>query len=287
MTHILKKELGSYFKGMSGYFFGAIMLVFAGIYTVMVNCIMGYSNYEYTINNLSFMYLALVPVLTMKTFADERRQRTDQLLYSLPLRMSQVVIGKYVALLIVMLVPTLVICFYPIVLTPFTEIKYPVVMLNILAFYMLGASMIAIGEFISTLTDSQAVSAGLSFAVFLISYFARDMADYVPGTAFASMLVLAAFGFLLAFFVYLFTKMVYLAGIFFCVYFCILVILYTNFRLAFEGLFSDIVNSISIFERFYVFARGVFDIKSIIYFISIIIVFLYLSVISLEKRRWA
>lgn len=287
MTHILKKELGSYFKGMSGYFFGAIMLVFAGIYTVMVNCIMGYSNYEYTINNLSFMYLALVPVLTMKTFADERRQRTDQLLYSLPLRMSQVVIGKYVALLIVMLVPTLVICFYPIVLTPFTEIKYPVVMLNILAFYMLGASMIAIGEFISTLTDSQAVSAGLSFAVFLISYFARDMADYVPGTAFASMLVLAAFGFLLAFFVYSFTKMVYLAGIFFCVYFCILVILYTNFRLAFEGLFSDIVNSISIFERFYVFARGVFDIKSIIYFISIIIVFLYLSVISLEKRRWA
>ena len=287
MTHILKKELGSYFKGMSGYFFGAIMLVFAGIYTVMVNCIMGYSNYEYTINNLSFMYLALVPVLTMKTFADERRQRTDQLLYSLPLRMSQVVIGKYVALLIVMLVPTLVICFYPIVLTPFTEIKYPVVMLNILAFYMLGASMIAIGEFISTLTDSQAVSAGLSFAVFLISYFARDMADYVPGTAFASMLVLAAFGFLMAFFVYSFTKMIYLAGIFFCAYFCILELLYINFRSAFEGLFSDIVNSMSIFERFYVFARGVFDIKSIIYFISIIIVFLYLSVMSLEKRRWA
>lgn len=287
MTHILKKELGSYFKGMSGYFFGAIMLVFAGIYTVMVNCIMGYPNYEYTINNLSFMYLALVPVLTMKTFADERRQRTDQLLYSLPLKMSQVVIGKYIALLIVMLIPTLVICFYPIVLTPFTEINYPVVMLNILAFYMLGASMTAIGEFISTLTDSQAVSAGLSFAVFLISYFARDMADHVPGTAFASMLVLAAFGFLMAFFIYSFTKMIYLAGIFCCVYVCILELLYINFRSTFEGLFSDIVNSMSIFERFYLFARGVFDIKSIIYFISIIIVFLYLSVISLEKRRWA
>lgn len=106
MKAVFRHELSSYFTGMTGYVFGAFLLLFAGIYTMAVNLNAGLSNFEYVLSNLSFIFLIIVPILTMRVIAEERRQRTDQLLYSLPLSMTGVALGKYAALLVVFLVPT-------------------------------------------------------------------------------------------------------------------------------------------------------------------------------------
>ena len=122
MKAVFRHELSSYFTGMTGYVFGAFLLLFAGIYTMAVNLNAGLSNFEYVLSNLSFIFLIIVPILTMRVIAEERRQRTDQLLYSLPLSMTGVALGKYAALLVVFLVPTGIICLYPLVLSAFGSV---------------------------------------------------------------------------------------------------------------------------------------------------------------------
>ena len=140
MVNIIKKELNQYFKGMFGYFFGAVLLMFAGVYTLIVNCSMGYASFEYTLNNMAFMYLILIPILTMRSVSEERKQRTDQLLYSLPLRMSEVIFGKYLAILIVLGIPTLIIGLHPLILMRYGAVSLRMayicfsVILNLISF---------------------------------------------------------------------------------------------------------------------------------------------------------
>ena len=115
MIAVLKRELNSYFKGIIGYLFAAFLLVFAGIYTMAFNLSGQYAYFEYALDSISFIYLIGVPILTMRAVAEEKRQKTDQLLYSLPISVTSVVVGKYFAMLVVLLVPTLVMACYPLV----------------------------------------------------------------------------------------------------------------------------------------------------------------------------
>ncbi len=287
MRYILKRELGFYYKNMFGWFFAAVLLAFGGIYTVILNCNMGYANFEYTINNMSFMYLIIIPILTMRSVAEEKKQKTDQLLYSLPISMWDVALGKYLAMLIVLLVPIAVLCFYPLFLVNYGAVSVKTALLNMAAFYMLGAALIAVGLFISSLTENQAIAAALSFAVFLVTYFGKNLTDYIPGSAVASLAALLTAAVLIAIILFIFTRNIYIAGIVLCLEVCVLELMYRFSKRIFEGLFSSIVENISVFERFYIFARGVFDLKSIVYFASIAVFFLYLTLMSFEKRRWS
>ena len=91
-------ELGSAFTGLTAYLFSAFLLLFGGIYTLAYSLNMRLANFAYVLQSLSFLYLILVPLATMRAFAEERHQKTDQLLYALPLTMTQVMLGKYLAL---------------------------------------------------------------------------------------------------------------------------------------------------------------------------------------------
>ncbi len=99
MKAMFRHELSSYFTNITGYVFGAFLLLFVGIFTMIYNINYSVSNYEYVLGNMSFVFLIIVPVLTMRSIAEERKQKTDQLLYSLPLTMTQVVLGKYGAIM--------------------------------------------------------------------------------------------------------------------------------------------------------------------------------------------
>ena len=186
MKAVFRHELSSYFTGMTGYVFGAFLLLFAGIYTMAVNLNAGLSNFEYVLSNLSFIFLIIVPILTMRVIAEERRQRTDQLLYSLPLSMTGVALGKYAALLVVFLVPTGIICLYPLVLSAFGSVYLPLAFGTAVGFFFLGAALLAIGMFLSSITESQGVAAGLCFVVMLVNYFISDLASYFSASAMAS-----------------------------------------------------------------------------------------------------
>ena len=286
MAAVYKHEIKTYFTNVYGYVFSAFLLVFAGIYTMAYNLKGLYTNFEYVPASMSFVFLIIVPILTMRVLAEERKQKTDQLLYALPLGMTRVILGKFAAMLTVFLVPTLIMCVYPVILSTFGNVYFPAAYGALLAFFLLGAALISIGMFISSITESQAVAAGVCFGVMLLNYFLASLASYVSTEASASLAALTIIVILIAVVVRIVTKSTFLAVLVGAVFEAALIIFYVVNTSAFSGLFADIMEKLSLFERFNVFIDGVFDITGIVYFLSVIGIFLFLSVQSMEKRRW-
>ena len=188
MTAIIKRELHSLLTNITGYIFCGFVLLFAGIFMTVLNLKQGIANFEYAVGNMGFIFLIGVPLLTMRTISEERKQRTDTLLYSLPISMTKIVIGKYIALLILMLMPVVLIAIYPLILKFFGNVYLPASYGTLLGFFFLGAALMSIGVFISSVTDSQAVAAILCLIVLLINYYLPSLASFVSRTAFGGAL---------------------------------------------------------------------------------------------------
>lgn len=287
MIAVFKRELNAYFKGIMGYLAAAFLLIFAGIYTMAYNLSGFYSNFEYVLSAISFIYLIAVPVLTMRSIAEEKRTKTDQLLYSMPISMTGVVIGKYLAMLVVLLIPVLIMGAYPVILSSFGDISFKTAYSALGAYFLLGASLLSIGLFVSAVTESQVTSAVITLVVMLMLYFMSSLASFVSGTAFASLVCLCVCVcvFAMAFRVLtrnsLLSLTVAAAGV------GGLYLWYAFDSSAFSGLFPKIMEAISVFDRFDVFIEGVFDVTAIVYYLSVIVVFLFMSVQAMEKRRWS
>ena len=287
MTAVFRHELSSYFKSVSGYVFGAFLLLFGGIYTTDINLNAGLTNFEYVLDYMCIIFLIIVPILTMRVVAEERRQRTDQLLYSLPLTMTEVVLGKYGALLVVFLAPMAVIGVYPLILSAFGNVYLPAAYSAWLGFFLLGAALLAIGMFISSLTGSQAVAAGLCFLVMLVNYFITSLADFISTTAFASFAAFTVVILALAGIVWFMTRSGLASGVLALVLEAVLLFFYAGDTSAFEGFFPEVMENLSLFDQFYQFVNGVFDLRAVVYLLSVSGLFLFLTVQSLEKRRWS
>lgn len=170
MIAVYKKELRTSFTGMAAYVFIAFVLVFAGIYTMLYNLSNGYPNFEYVLQSMSIIFLIAIPILTMRSIAEERRQHTDQLLYALPLGMTRIVLGKYLAILTVVAVPCVIMGFYPLLLSQYGQVSFATAFGALTGFFLLSAALAAIGLLISALTENQAVAAGLCFVVMMLLY---------------------------------------------------------------------------------------------------------------------
>lgn len=287
MTAVFRHELSSYFKSVSGYVFGAFLLLFGGIYTTDINLNAGLTNFEYVLDYMCIIFLIIVPILTMRVVAEERRQRTDQLLYSLPLTMTEVVLGKYGALLVVFLAPMAVIGVYPLILSAFGNVYLPAAYSAWLGLFLLGAALLAIGMFISSLTESQAVAAGLCFVVMLVNYFITSLAGFISTTAFASFASFTVVILALAGIVWFMTRSGLASGVLALVLEAVLLFFYAGDTSAFEGFFPEVMENLSLFDQFYQFVNGVFDLRAVVYLLSVSGLFLFLTVQSLEKRRWS
>ena len=287
MTAIYKRELKSYFCSVTGYMFCAFMLLFAGIYTMAVNINSAHANFEYVLSNMSFIYIIIIPVLTMRVISEERKQRTDTLLYSLPVSMTKVVLAKYFAMLTVLFVPVLVMGIYPVVLSLFGKVNFLAAYSALSGFFLLGAALISMGLFASSLTENQALSAGIAFLIVLINYFITSFAYYLSSTAAASLIALAITILALVIIVYLLTKEVSLSATVGIIGEGILFLVYYAFPEKLEGLFPAIIEKLSLFERFNIFTQGIFDITAVIYLIAVSVVFVFLTVQAMEKRRWS
>ena len=123
MTAIYKKELRSYFSSVLGWLFIAFMSLLTGIFFSVYNLVGGYANIEYALSEVTFIFLIIVPILTMRIMAEEQRQKTDQLLYTAPVRGTEIVLGKYLALLTILALPMLVVCAYPLILKIYGNIQ--------------------------------------------------------------------------------------------------------------------------------------------------------------------
>jgi len=287
MSAVFRHELSSHFTNLTAYVFGAFLLLFAGIYTMVMNLSNLITNFEYVLGNMSFIFLVTIPILTMRVLAEERRQKTDQLLYSLPISMTEVIMGKYSAMLIMLLIPTGIMAIYPLVLRSFGNVYLPTAYGAMIGFFLLGAALIAIGMFISSITESQAVAAGLCFIVMLINYYISSLAGFIAATAFTSYAAFAVIILLFALIVRLITKNSIISFLLCSVMEGGLLAAYLLNTTSFEGLFPAIMEELSLFDRFYTFVDGVFDLNAVIYFMSVIGLFLFLTVQSMEKRRWS
>ena len=287
MLAVFKHELSSHFKGLSGYVFGAFLLLFVGIYTLVYNLSYYTVSFEPVLGGISFIFMVIVPILTMRVLAEERRQKTDQLLYSLPISMTDVVLGKYLAMLVVFLIPMAFVSLYPLVLSSYGEVNLKMAYCAIFTFYLLGASLIAMGTFVSAMTESQATSAGMCFVVMLLNYFIADFAQFVPASAAASMVILAVVALLIAFLIRQLTKNTTLALVAAIVMIAAVVVVFLTNGSLLENLFPNLLKQLSLFQRFYNVLYGEFDLASLIYYFSVIGVFLFLTVQTMEKRRWS
>lgn len=286
MIAVLKHELKNYFHSLTAYVFGAFLLAFTGLGALLYNIQAAVSNFEYVLSFGSLVFVVIVPVLTMRVIAEERKQKTDQLLYSLPITTFQVIAGKYLALLAVYLIPLCVISIYPLIFAQFGEVCLLTAYGSILAFFVMGAALIALGVFISSLTDNQGLAAGIGVAVILLNYYSVSLSEYVSATAAGSAIALAVIALLLGAVIYHLTRNGNLAYWISFVLIVGITGLYVVDSTIFEGLLPDIMEKLSLFERFNVFVNGVFDMTAIVFYLTVIVFFLFLSVQSLEKRRY-
>ncbi len=286
MTAILKHELKNHLHSMTAYVFGAFLLVSVGIGSMLYNIQAAVSNFEYVLSFVSLIFVVIVPVLTMRTIAEEKKQRTDQLLYSLPITTTQIVIGKYLALLVIYLIPLCIIALYPLIFAQFGDMYLLTSYGSLLAFFILGAALIAVGIFISSLTENQGFAAGIAIPVILLNYYSVSLAEHISSTALGSMAAICVIALLLGVIIRTLTKNDWLACGVSAVLILLSAIVFFIDKTRFEGLLPDIMKQLSLFERLYTFVNGVFDLTAIVYYITVIIFFLFLSVQSLEKRRY-
>lgn len=286
MTAVLKHELRTYFRSLTAYVFGAFLLAFIGFGSLIYNLQAAVSNFEFALSFASLVFVVIVPILTMRVIAEERKQKTDQLLYSLPISTTQVVLGKYLALLVVYLIPLCIISLYPLIFSRYGDVYLLTSYGSILAFFVMGAALIALGVFISSLTENQGFAAGIGIAVILLNYYSVSLAESVSSTGFGSLVTLAVIIVILGFVVKHLTGNEVLSWALCIILYGVMMVTYQIIPEKFEGLLPSIMTMLSLFERFYVFVNGVFDLTGIVYYVSVIVFFLFLSVQSLEKRRY-
>ena len=285
MKAVFKHELSLYYHGLLAYVFGAFLLEFIGIGAMMYNINRAVANFEYALGTFCIGFVALVPILTMRVLAEEKKQKTDQLLSLLPITGVDIVLGKYFAMAVVFVAPMVVACVYPFIFSLYGDVYLPTSCGALFAFICLGLALIAIGMFISSLTESQGMAAGICVVVMLFCYYSASLADYISSTAFnvAALLVLSA---LLALIVRKLTRSD-AAGLIILVL-CVAAVGITWLVSpdSLETLLPDLMNKLSLFERFYTFVNGVFDVTAIVYYASVAVFFLFLCVQSWEKKRY-
>lgn len=286
MAAVFKHELKAYMHSFVTYLFCSFLLIFTGIGAMLYNIQSAVANFEYVLQFICIVTVVIIPILTMRIIADEKRQRTDKLLYSLPISTSDIVIGKYLAVLTVFLIPICIIAIYPLIFARFGDVYLPASYGALFAFFLMGAAMIAIGIFVSSLTENQGIAAGIAIPLLLFNYFSVSLADYVSSSALGSAIVLMIIAALLSFVIFHFTKNDNIACAVFII--CVLGIGISYYLKSdlYTGLVPKIMSALSLFSRFGTFVSGVFDITSVVFYLTAAVFFIFLSVQSLEKRRY-
>ena len=286
MTAVFRHEMRLMWNGLTAYVYGAFFLVAVAIYMMYYNLTAGYANFEYAMAGAAFALIIIIPIITMRIIAEEKKQKTDQLLYSLPVSTTGIVAGKYLAALATAAIPLVIVCAYPVILSKFGEVYLPTSFGTIFGFLLLVGALMSMGVFVSSITESQAMAAGICFAVMIFNYYMVTLAEYVATSATGSLVAIIIIEAVLALIIRHMTGNTAMAAIIGGVAILATAVACLINSSWFEGLLPSILQSISVYERFYVFVNGIFDYTGVIYFISVIVFFLFLTVQSMEKRRY-
>jgi len=295
MLAVYKRELRSYFNNMIGWVFIAFMLFFIGLY-FMVDCLLqGVTNYSYIFTGVEgFFVILLVPVLTMRVVAEEKRQKTDQLLYTAPVSIEKIMVGKYLALLTLHGIAMAVSCLYPLILNHLVNkvatngeaVDFAIAYGSTFGFFLLGAAYIALGMFISSLTESQLIAAVISGLIMIFTFMMTGIANMLPSShifnfwLFSGLVLLGSFG--LCFWIHNVPAAIG-TGLILEAVLTTLYIIYTE---KFDGLLGKILEKISITDKYDNFALGIFDVSALVYYISVAFLFVFITIQREKKKRY-
>ena len=289
MLAIYKRELKSYFQSMIGYVFIAFFLLIIGFVFSYINIQQGTPFIGYTLQYayVTVVFMILVPIITMKILADERRLKTDQLLFTAPITVTKIVMGKFLAVVTVFCIPMVVVAFYPFFLMVFGDVPLPSSYVAVLGFFLMGLAYLSIGLFVSSLTESQIISAVGTFGILLISFTMSSLTKIISSAAIASFIALLAITAVLVLVYYMMTKDKKYTVILFVIAEGVISIIYAVKSSWFESLIQKIMMVLSLNDHFEKFVGGIFDLTAVVYYISVIGFFLFLTVQSIQKRRWS
>lgn len=287
MKAIYKRELKSFFHNMTGPIFMAAVLVFTGVYFVAYNIVQGYPYFAAALSGMSFVLLLVIPILTMRSFAEERKSKTDQLLLTSPVPVSQIVMGKYLAMLSILGFCMMIACLAPIIIHFYGGGSIAADYTAILGFFLLGAAYIAIGMFLSSLTESQIIAAVGTFCILLVLQLIDGIASILPTSSVGSYLCFFILLAAVAVFVYLMTKNTLISVACGAVFEIVLTVVYFVKKSVFGGVFADFIGSLSLISRYDNILNQTMDLSTFVFYLSIAAVFCFLTIQVIQKRRWS
>lgn len=289
MTAIFKRELRSYFHGMLGYVITAFLLASSGIYFLALNLGYGLTDFGYyTLYRTIFMLLLYIPVLTMRSLAEERRSRTDQLLLTSPVPVWGIVLGKFFAMCAVFALPCLMDVVMILILWALGG-TVPALAANfaaLLCYFLLGCAAIAMGEFLSGLTENPIIAAVAGFSVLLLAYMMPSLRSLFNAGSAVALAVFTAIAGAASLMAGLRTRSFILS----CLTFAALCLGLTGLFLLQSAwlteAFSAVLSVLCFFTPFEDFVNNSFSLPTLVYYLTVTGMFLFFTAQSIEKRRW-
>lgn len=288
MKAIYKRELSSYFHTMIGCIFIAFLVAFTGVYFMAYNLNYGYPYFSYVLSGIQFVLLVAVPVLTMRSFAEDRKNKTDQMLLTAPVSLTRVVLGKYLAMVTIFLIPCVIYLIFPLIIksqgTAYILSDY----LSIWMFFLLGCVYISIGIFISSLTESTIIAAIGTMGILILLYLWSGILDFLPSGAGANAIACGVILSLLVWGIWQMTKNWLISAVAELVVVAGLIITYVVKSSLFENLLSSLLGKLELTEPMTsITSSSYLDVSGIILYLTLIGVFLFLTVQMIQKRRWS
>lgn len=182
MIAIYKRELASFFHSFIGWLYAAVTLFVMGIYFVVFNMLAGYPTISYVLQSIVFLCIITIPILTMRTLAEERKYKTDQLILTAPVSVGKIVLGKYMALVTVFAIPVVIIGLVPLFLMQAGKFQLGISYTSLLGFFLYGCLGLAIGLFLSSLTESVVIAAVLTFIALFMGYIMTGLCSIITGS---------------------------------------------------------------------------------------------------------
>ena len=287
MIAIYKKELRAYFNSMIGWIFLAFFFIGIGLYHAIINLLQGYGLLTYALTSVTIIIILIMPIFTMRIMAEETRQKTDQLLYTSPVSIVKIVLGKFFAMATIFAIGVAVVALYPLTMIPYGDVIFVQEYVSLLGFFLMGCVYMAIGLFISSLMSSQILAAVLSIFVFLFSFFASSIAELFEADGQTSLKVLLVLWLVAALLVYMLVKNFFVSAMIFLVGEVVLLLLYRLKAELFDGMIDKVFASLSITAHYGNFSYGIMSVADIVYFVTVTALFLFFTVQVINKKRWS
>jgi hypothetical protein len=289
MLTIFNKEFKSYFTSATGYVFMTVFLLISGIFFALSNLLTTQPTpyYNNVLSSITFVFLILVPILTMRTISEETHQKTDQLLLTVPISLSDIVLGKYFAAVALFLLTLLITGLYPFMLSLFGAIAFWEILGGYIGFALFGSALIAIGVFISSLTESLVAAAVGTFGALLFIWVIDWVQQGLPTTLLSGVIFAILLLAILCSIIYFSTKNIYICAGTLAAGGIAVAAVYLAKKELFEGFTSRFFGWFSLLSRYDKFSMGMLDVSSIVYYITFSAALVFLTIRVIDKRRWS